>query len=200
MADGNIVAEKVRLKHAIAALVDKRPAVYHDATVYQPSLYASLRSDLAGTQGDTRTPAKSLPPIWIDACMLLECIDNQAHKWMPVPGDTPVRLRLLSGQSFRPQDCDHVKQIVGVVDGWRDSIINMLEPASRKFISADCPSCGRGVVYRRDSAGESVRQPALKWTQAVGFECQACKAHWAPEQTLFFSRLLGFELPEGVLE
>ena len=200
MPDGNIQAARTKLGRAVQKLTAPRPLVHYDVTLYAPSLYKCLQSDLAGTQGDTRTPAKSLPPIWIDACMLLKEIDTQTIKWAPIPGHTPDRLQRISFQTFRPQDTDLVTVIANTVDGWCESIMNMLEPKARKWIDAACPSCSRKVVYHRDSGGDNVRQPALKWTANVGFECQACKAHWSPEQTLFFSRLLGFDLPEGVLE
>ena len=83
MSDGNIGAARTKLDRAFRRLFDKRVAVYHDRTLYAPSLYDQLRSDLAGTQGDTRTPAKSLPPIWIDASMLLTTVDTQVHTWFP---------------------------------------------------------------------------------------------------------------------
>lgn len=200
MADGNIQAARTKLGRAVQRLTAPRPAVYHTGTYYAPSLYACLRSDLAGTQGDTRTPAKSLPPIWIDASMLLTTIDTQTIKWIPIPGRTPDRLQRLSFQTFRPQDTDLVSEMARTVNSWCDSIMNLLEPEARKFISAPCPNCGQCVVHYRNSAGELVRQEALKWTAVTGFECQACKARWGPEQALFFCKLLGFELPEGVLE
>lgn len=199
MTDGNIGAAKKKLEEAVRDLVEKRMAVYHDATVYADSLYVSLISDLPGTQGDTRTPAKSIPPLWIEAVQLLQNIDSQTVRWMPVPGSTPDRLRMLAKKPFRPQDTDMVDEMAKTTRGWCDSIMNLIDPKTRKYISASCPSCNQSHVYRNDS-GDRVRQPALQWAANTGFECQACKANWSPEQTLFFSRLLGFELPEGVLE
>ena len=200
MTDGNIVAAKKRFGVAVDRLLDKRPAVYHDCTLYAPSLYDCLVSDLAGTQGDTRTPAKSIPPLWIDACQLRSDIDNQTQQWLPVPGSTWQRLKILSGKPWRPQDTDHVSGMARTVDGWCESITSLLDPQSCKFISAACPSCGRETIYRKDSGGEVVRQPALKLEINVGCQCQHCKAFWAPDRYLFLCRLLGFELPEGVLE
>jgi hypothetical protein len=54
-------------------------------------------------------------------------------------------------------------------------------------------------VYHRDSAGELVRQPALQ-IGVWGCECMACRAFWAPDRFVFLARVLGYELPEGVLE
>ena len=210
MADGNILAEKVKLKRAVDGLTERRHhTVCQGHPVSEPSLYAQLRADLAGTQGsDNKTPAKSLPPMWIDACMLLKKIDEETRHWMPEPGDTPHRLQALAFKAWRPQDCEQVREITHTVESWCVSVAKMLNP-DRSYGQiknqnnddlAACPSCGHTWAYRKDPGGDRVRVQALKWTEKVGFECQACKAHWAPEQTLFFSRLLGFELPEGVLE
>ena len=70
MADGNIQAARTRLGHAVRRLTQPRAGVYHDRTLYAPSLYSCLLDDVAGTQGDTRTPANSVPPIWLDATFI----------------------------------------------------------------------------------------------------------------------------------
>ena len=209
MAEGNIQAARTRLGRAVQRLTAPRPAVYHDRTLYAPSLYSCLLEDLAGTQGDTRTPAKSLPPIWIDASQLRFDIDTQTVRWMPVPGPhppwsasgTPWRLQTLAFKTYRPQDTKMVDAIAAKVDTWCESIINLLDPESRKFIEgAACPSCGKTWVYRRDSGGDHVRQPALKLVVSQGCTCQACQAFWEPEKFMFLGRLLGYETPEGVVD
>ena len=200
MTDGNIQAARTRLGRAVQRLTAPRPTHLNDTTRFQPSLYNCLKSDLAGTQGDTRTPAKSLPPIWVDASMLLRDIDVQTIKWAPIPGDTPARLQRISFQTFRPQDTDFVSGIARTVDGWCESITGLLDPEGHKYISAACPSCGKETVYRKDSAGDIVRQPALKLVVSQGCTCQACNAFWAPEKFMFLGRLLGYDIPEGVLE
>ena len=195
---GNLPLARSRLGRAVQRLTGPQMLVHYDKTLYAPSLYHQLASDLAGTQGDTRTPAKSLPPLWIDACQLLDDIDTQTLKWAPVPGDTPTRLARLSFHPWRPQDTSLVNDIARRVDGWCESVIHLLDPESVKYIKGPCPSCNRETVYRRDSAGETVRQPALKLVISVGCSCQACDAYWAPDQYLFLCKLLGFEMPEGV--
>lgn len=200
MADGNIQAARTRLGRAVQRLTGPRTAVYHDRTLFCPSLYAQLVSDVAGTQGDNRTPAKSLPPVWIDAVQLVHTIDGQVQDWVRRPGDTPHRLQLLAFNTWRPQDTTMVNGIATKVDGWCDTIVNLLTPEATKHISAPCPSCGREKVFRRDSAGETVQQPALKVVTNVGCTCQHCQAFWAPDKYLFLCKLLGFDLPEGVLE
>lgn len=201
MSDGNIQAARTKLDRAVERLINQRTAVYHDGSHYAPSLYDCLVSDLAGTQGDNKTPAKSLPPVWIDALQLRGDIDGQTHKWVPRPGNTPHRLLLLKHQTWRPQDTDNVTDIARQVDVWCEKILNLLDPQPHKFIAdTACPSCGTRTVYRKDSGGEQVRQPALKLEANVGCECQACKTSWGPELYLHLARLLGFNAPEGVLE
>lgn len=200
MADGNIQAARTKLGRAVQRLTEPRPGVYHTGTYYAPSLYQCLQSDLAGTQGDTRTPAKSVPPIWIDASMLRGEIDTQTIKWLAVPGSTPERLQKLVFKTWRPQDTDYVRDMSRTINGWCDSIVCLIDPEAQKYISAACPSCGKEMVYRRNSAGDQVRQPALKLVVSQGCTCQACGAFWAPEKFMFLGRLLGYEMPEGVLE
>jgi predicted RNA-binding Zn-ribbon protein involved in translation (DUF1610 family) len=175
-------------------------AVYHDQIRYALSLYRQLQEDLPGKKGDSRTPAKSLPPLWIDAAQLRIDMDSQTRSWCPKEQGIPQRLGNLSAKTWRPQDTDLVTEMARMVDMWCETILHLLDPESVKHISAPCPSCGRAFIYRRDSAGESVRQPALKVVTNVGASCQHCDAHWAPDRYMFLCRLLGFDLPEGVLE
>jgi len=200
MTDGNIIAAHKKLSTAVDRLCKPRMAVYHDKTRYALSLYRQLQSDLSGTQGDTRTPAKSLPPLWIDAAQLLVDMDSKTRKWYSKERGIPQRLGALAASTWRPQDTDHVTDIAKTVDGWCETILHLLDPGSVKHISAPCPSCGRAFVYRKDSAGETVRQPALKVVTETGCTCQACDASWTPDRYLFLCTLLGFDLPAGVLE
>jgi predicted RNA-binding Zn-ribbon protein involved in translation (DUF1610 family) len=199
VTDGNIQAARRRLEHAVGRLVDKRPAVYHDVTLYAPSLYACLVSDLAGTQGETRTPAKSIPPVWIDAVQLRQDIDAQAHRWLPMPGTTVWRLSAIADKTYRPQDTDKVNDMTNVIDAWCESIVNLLDPQSRKEITAACPSCGKRTIYRRE-CGEMVRKAALVLIPNEGCTCQACDAHWSPSYYQHLARLLDISPPEGVVE
>jgi len=200
MSDGNIVAALRTLSHAVDRLCKPRMAVYHDRTRYALSLYSQLEEDLAGTQGDTRTPAKSLPPLWIDAAQLRIDMESKTRAWCRKHRGIPQRLWWLAGASWRPQDTDHVTDMAKTINVWCESIIHLLDPESVKHISAPCPSCGRSFVHRKDSAGETVRQPALKVVTETGCTCQACDASWTPDRYMFLCKLLGFDLPEGVLE
>jgi len=200
MTDGNIVAARTKLADAVDRLTKPQTAVHRGKVRYGLSLYRQLQQDLAGTQGDTRTPAKSLPPLWIDAVQLLGDMDTETRAWCPKERGVPARLGALAALTWRPQDTHKVVTIATTVDGWCETITHLLDPESVKHISAACPSCGRSFVYRNDSAGERVRQPALKIVTETGCTCQACDASWSPDRYLFLCKLLGFDLPEGVLE
>lgn len=199
MADGNIHAAHTRLRDAVDRLCAPNMGTHRHRTVTAPSLYEQLCSDLPGTQGDSKTPAKSLPPLWLDAALLKQDIDQQARRWVRTRGGyaTPVLLRSLVVKSWRPQDTGHVNAMAHTLVRWCESITNLLDPQSVKYLSQACPTCGRKTVYRRDSAGEKVRQPALRIT-AAGCTCGHCDAHWPPENYLFLCKLLGFALPTGV--
>ncbi len=202
MTDGNIQAAKRNLNLAVDKLCAPQPRIVQNRMRYAPSLYDSLRGDLAGTQGDHKSHAKSQPPIWVDACQLLSEIDLQARKWMPGHNGmgTCNRLGIIAGKQWRPQDTNEVNTISATILRWCDAISSMLDPQSVKTISAACPSCGRTSIFKKDSAGETVRQPALRIVGGQGCTCGGCNAHWAPERYLFLCKLLGFDLPEGVLE
>lgn len=200
MTDGNIVAARTRLGRAVQKLTAPRCGVYYDVTFYAPSLYDCLAADVGGCQqGDSRTPAKSLPPIWIDAMQLMFEMSAKTRSWCSKPGTTPERLQHIAFQTWRPQDTSLVNDIARTVEEWAQKILHLLDPENTKSIDAPCPSCGRKTVYRKDSAGETVRQPALKLIANVGCTCQACDAHWPPEKFLFLQKLLGFAPTEGVV-
>jgi hypothetical protein len=173
-------------------------AVYHDATVYAPCLYDTLAADLAGTQGENKTPAKSLPPLWIDALQLINDMDAMAAKWWPKPMPTVERIQALGFATWRPQDTDMVEAMARTINGWADQILHLLDPESVKHISAPCPNCTKTHIWKRDSAGDTVRQPALRLIVNQGCSCQACGAVWPPDKYLWLAKLLGYDLPEGV--
>lgn len=202
MTDGNIVAGKRKLENAVRRLLDKRPGTpQSDAVLYAPSLYDSLISDVSGTQGDTRTPAKSIPPVWIDAVQLRQDIDAQAHRWVTMPGTTQWRLRVIAVKSWRPQDTTVIEDMARVIDGWCEQITRLvIDPQSHKELTVACPSCGKRTVRCRDGAGEMVRRAALVLIANEGCTCQACDAHWAPEYYQHLARLLEINPPEGVVE
>jgi hypothetical protein len=199
VSDGNIVAAKTRLKRSVGDLIDPRPAIYHDRTLWQPGLYQALVSELAGRQGDTRMPAKSLPPLWVDAVDLRTQIDRQVREWVRDPGTTPMKLGTLLLRGWRPQDTDQVSLMAKVIKSWAAQITQLLAPEDRKQLDCfACPACGKRWTYGRDSGGELVRRAALTIT-STGCSCGHCQAHWPPDKYMFLAKLLGLELPEGVV-
>lgn len=202
MTDGNIQAARKKLQDAVERLLERRPWQHRDGTVYAPSLYFCLVSDLAGTQGDTRTPAKSLPPVWIDAMQLRQDIDAQVHRWVTMPGTTPWRLGILKAKSWRPQDAKLVEDMASQIDHWCETIISMVvAPEKKWFIEGkSCPSCSKTWSYRREPGGDHVRSPALKLVPNSGCICQSCKAFWPEAQFMFLAKLIGCKTPEGVSE
>ncbi len=200
MVDGRIGPAVEKFRQAVTRLTQPQTRIHLDAVIFAPSLYDQLRGDLAGTQGDTRTAAKSLPPIWVDAADLLKVIDRTTQGWQPKHSTTVDRLLSLSGFGWRPQDTDHVDTMTGCVEGWCVQILALLDPQATKTISAPCPQCSKDHVYRRDKAGEMVRKPALQLVTNTGCSCLACNAFWPPEQYMWLNRLLGFDRPEGVCD
>lgn len=191
---------KRNLSDAVHRLTAPQHRYLGDALRSAPSRYHQLCQEIAGTQGENHTPPKSMPPLWIDAVQLLADIDRQARRWEPGAANTVTRLQVMADKSWRPQDTEHVFSISITVAKWSDSIDQLLDPEHVKHISTACPSCSQTHVYRKDSAGDRVKQPALRIVTNTGCECQACGAFWGPSKYLFLCKLLGFELPEGVLE
>lgn len=199
MADGNIVAAKRELRRAVERLTGPRRLHHYEVTLLGSSLYDELGDNAPSGGGDVRIPPRSTPPLWLDPTALRIDIDRTVRGWCPAAGSTPARLGRLCDRGWRPQDSDVVWRMSSQVRLWCEQITALLWPESRKDVAAACPACGRAVVWRRRD-GEVVRESALRLVAATGCECQACGAFWAPEKFLFLSRLLGFELPEGVLE
>lgn len=193
MSDGNIIAARQLLEQAINRLTQQRPATHHNTTIYQPSLYTSLKSDLAGTQTNaTKTQPKSQPPLWIDACQLLTEVDNQTHRWMPVPGTTPNRLTLLAAKTWRPQDTTPVIRMTATINQWCEQIINLLDPEPTKTLDAACPTCKQRWI-KRTHAGETVRRDALQIVLSKGCRCLACDSNWTPDKYRDLATQLGIQ-------
>lgn len=189
-----------RLGAAISALCDAQRRYVDGRLLIGPSLYKQLRAELAGQRGSSKAQAKSAPPIWLDDAQLLIIIDRTARAWSSRGVTTPERIYGLLELSWRPQDTKHIASITSTITGWCQQIVDLLNPQSVKEISAPCPSCAATHVYRKDSSGETVRQPALRLVTEIGCACQACGTTWAPEYYMHLCRLLGCETPEGVLE
>jgi hypothetical protein len=203
-ADGFLPAALDKLHQAIAGLVDERKEMIGGAVRSAPSLYDELVDEVPSRPGagvhTLGRQAKSKPPCKLDALDLLVEIDTAVSIWCWVGGSTPARLRGLAGKRWRPMDCRGLYQMSRILQEWATQIDALLHPAWTKSISAACPACGVTHVYRRDSAGEIVRQPALQVVAELGCTCQSCHATWGPERYLLLCKVLGFDVPAGVLE
>jgi hypothetical protein len=190
-----------RLHAAVAGLVDPVKRSFDGVVRVAPSLYHQLRAEIPASAGreKVRLHVASRSPAWLDAVDLLDEIDTAVEAWQAAGVDTADRLRVLAARRWRPQDVRGIGQIVEAVNGWVVAVAGLLEPQRVKTISAACPACDTRYVYRQRD-GERVRQPALQVVAEKGCTCLSCGAAWAPELYLHLVRLLGFELPPGVLE
>jgi hypothetical protein len=188
------------LYSAIGALIDPRKELISGTLMAAPSLYESLVNEIPASTGEFsgKFHGASRPPVWVDALDLRIQIDSRIKEWQPKGDSTPARLRALASQRWRPQDGATIRDYANDLRGWALTIKSYLDPEHIKGVSAACPTCGTRWVYRQH-AGESVRQPALQLIVRQGCTCLACDSFWEPSRYLFLCRLLGFELPPGVL-
>lgn len=200
--EGSLPQAKLRLSRAVWALIDPQRQMFDGEMRSAPSLYLQLRDSVPGAQGSGHGTARSLPPCWLDAIDLLSEIDTALEIWQPQADGVPVtvgRLRVLEAKGWRPQDTRQVEQIAANLEAWALEIVALLDPPAKKTLPNPCPACNTATVYRRDSGGELVRQPALQFGPQ-GCYCVKCRAVWAPNRFLFLAKVLGYEMPAGVLE
>lgn len=207
--DGNLPAAKSRLAEAVSALIDPKPQLDNGKIRWIDSLYDQLVDEIPGSQGNASRVPQSSPPLCIDAAELKHEIDTATAAWEPrpaidasndhLPPMAVVRLQALENRSWRPQDTRAVEQIAGNIESWCESIKSLLNPTPRWHLPNPCPACDKAVVYRKNSANETVRQPALQIGPA-GCVCQNCHHTWAPEYFQHLAQVLGYQLPAGVLE
>lgn len=202
--DGYLPAALDHLHAAVAALVDPVKGMSHGGVLTAPSLYEQLVGDIGAAPSRdfayARGQGRAKSPVWTDAMDLRIEIDDAVQAWAPDPRlSTPLRLRALASARWRPQDSKRVEQIAGNVESWAVQIRSMLDPQHVKHLSVHCPACGASTVYRRDSAGELVRVPALHLVADQGCTCQACRHTWLPQHYLLLCKVLGFDTPEGVV-
>lgn len=202
--DGNLPAALHALELAVDALTGTQSARINDRWVYGPSKYMQLRDAVTGEQLNTGGGGggKSRPPMWVDSWDLMNEIDQTLEAWQPAFDGVPAtvgRLRCILARKWRPMDCRSIEQITTAIQAWVMQIDELLNPPRRWTLASPCPSCNTTTVYRRDGGGEMVRQPALQITP-TGCVCVKCRASWAPEYFTHLARVLGYELPTGVLE
>lgn len=213
ISDGNLPAARRNLGNAISALIDPKPTnrVLDDGTnriEWIDSLYDQLTDAIPGGQGNASRVPQSSPPMCLDAVDIMHKIQTRTATWEPRPDidistDTPpiavIRLQAMDKRTWRPQDTTLIDQIAGEIEAWCETIRGLLNPAKRWTLPNPCPACDTTIVYRRNSANETVRQPALQ-IGPNGCECQHCHHNWEPTHFAHLARVLGYSLPSGVLE
>ncbi len=193
-----------RLKRAIHQLTDPiRTHVPGHGVIESPDDWSQLVSAVGeARRGEVsgRRHATSTAPVWADALDLQAEVERETRKWFPELDDVPARLRALAEHRWAPADAEWVDAAARQINVWLARSRQLVDPRPVKTISAACPSCSSTTVYRFDSTGERVRQPALQLVGDLGCTCLACGAHWAPSHYMLLCRVLGFQLPDGVLE
>ncbi|MEE3066600.1 MAG: hypothetical protein VYA67_22105 [Actinomycetota bacterium] len=222
--DLNDAIEKLRA--AIANLIDPRPLTTDDGTQWLDSLYDQLTAAIPGQFLGRYGLAKSQPPLWIAAIDTLNDIDTKTRTWQPNPNhptptlatypnylinalntDQPThrRLHLRRTRTWTTNDTKTINTITNQITQATQKIETLFTENHTKHLPAPCPACEAQIVYRTDDAGERVRQPALQITTTpegtlIGCQCQNCKYVWGPERFRILAQVLGYPLPEGVLE
>ncbi len=199
MTDGYLPGALTKLHDAVSGLIDPRPEIIDGKTRYTDSWYRQLKDSLPGNQGNERGSSAPLPGCWLDALDLIIQIDDDVSRWQPAGLDTPERLGLLEARPWRPQDVRQLGDLAGIIGEWAEDIRELLRGSAHWTLPNPCPACGTQTVMRRDSGGDLVRQPALQ-IGGGGCTCQHCRAAWDPNQFVWLARLLGYDLPPGVLE
>lgn len=224
----NLIEARTRLDDALHALAGPRPQPDPDTGQIQwaDSLYHQLAEAVPGQFLGRTGTQRSQPPMWVDAADLLTEIRKTVRAWHPDPlihtafhlGARAINVRLEPGHDltlrrlgllteyrWRPQDTPLLTRWANQIQTWTHRIETLFTEHHTKHLCAPCPACNTKTVYRQDTAGERVRQPALQITTNPdgtyrGCQCQNCGHTWAPEYFSHLARVLGYELPEGVLE
>ena len=213
--DGNIQAARKALDLAIHQLCNPQPQTADNGRIYWvDSWYVQLEDSVPGQKQYGTGISRSEPPLWTDAVDLLNDIKVKVASWephwpIPLPSlwqfayddESPVvlRLRVLNQRRWRPQDSRTVDRYAADICGWVRQIKELLNPTPRWHLPNPCPACDTRWVYRMNSSGERVRQPALNIGER-GCQCGHCGHVWAPEFFSHLANVLGYPLAEGVLE
>lgn len=202
--DGNLPAALRALQDAVAALCEPKHEYLDSRLVSTPSLYLQLMDAVTGEQVNTGGGggSKSRVPFWLDAFQLLQEIDDALEIWQPAHTGVPAsvgRMHWLLQRRWRPQDATRIEQLATNLTDWAKQIDQLLNPPRNWSLAAACPACNTSVVYRKDSTGDKVRQPALQIGKD-GCQCLNCRYIWEPTRFYILAGALGYPLPEGVLE
>lgn len=203
--DGNLPAARRNLSNAISRLIDPKPHTHDGQIRWAEPLYVQLVDAIPGTQGTRSAVPQSSPPLNLNAAELKAEIDTAVAIWEPNPiidrdeHMTIIRLQAFEERRWRPQDVTDIEAIVSKLLGWCEKIVGELDPKPNRTLPNPCPQCKTAIVHRRNSAGEVVRQPALK-IDTDKCVCQSCRAEWDKGTYPFLARVLGYDKPEGVID
>lgn len=200
-AEHTLPLAQLTLDGAVDRLIGVRTAIVAGNRVTGPSLYRELIEYNGPTHASDGggSHARSTPAALVEVVDLKEKIETEVAAWCGVGCDVEEALADLAAAHWRPQDVAVMNDYSAAVHQWCHEIESLLDPPKRITLAADCPACGARTVHRPDNGGDWVRQPALQIGDR-GCECQRCHARWGPESYLFLARVLGYELPSGVLE
>lgn len=198
--DGNLPAALAKFRAAVCDLIDQTPKLHNGKLVKADSLYWQLQCAVSGDRPAAGSgTSKSRPPIWTEAHDKKQEIDTGVSEWCSGTS-TPQKLRWLANANYRPQDAALLDKRADTITTWCADIQDLFDPPHVKHLSAPCPACQATHTYRRNDTGENVRVPALQIIAERGCTCVVCHATWAPDNYLWLCRVLGFDLPAGVLE
>lgn len=186
-------------RDSIHALIGRtRTTITRDDGTTEPawgaSLYEQICEHVSGAQGTGGSShAGSRPPIVADALDLTTQIDRTVVAWVDagVAADTPGRLTALDDHQWRPQDVPWLKERTQDLIWWVGRAKEIIDPTPRWTVTAPCPECDTSTVYRQDSAGDTVRQPALKIIKGGGCICQNCREYWPVEHFQILAAAIG---------
>lgn len=188
--DGDLPDALRQAHHATNNLIAPQHTIIAGKVHTAPSPYKSLTDAIRGQQGTSHGHrARSLPLVWLDALELLTEIDDRIMLEQPAGRDTPDRIQRIMARSYRPQDSHWLLTFAKALTQWRQQIGELLDPQPHWTVAAPCPNCDTTTIYRKDTGGDMVRQPALRLTR-TRCECGHCHTKWAPEQYALLARVL----------
>jgi len=199
--DGNLPLALQELWDAIDDLTEPATQFINGEAVHADGLLDQLVDELAGQQGNKHGSfARSMPPLWVDACDLLSQINTALDCWECGLPDLPrprhlvhapsARVQQLAKRSYRPQDVHGLEQITAALKAWAKKATDLLSPTPKWTLPNPCPACGEAIVYRKDPTGETIRQTALQFIGPMGCECLNCHHKWSPEYFQMLAKVL----------
>jgi hypothetical protein len=161
--DGPLPLARRRLADAVHALADPQPQWIGGACRWQGSVYARLRTELAGGRVVRRSSAHmSRLPCHTGILVWVCEVDAVVAGWEPHGKTTVDRLHQLAGRGFRPQDCELLDEYCSTIERWVLAAAELLDAAPKVFLPQPCPRCDSRFAYRTDGAGERVSVRALR--------------------------------------